>query len=354
MEQTDSNLDYALRAIQDPRLRNTEEFSTWIRQEGNKELFRELMACREAVMREQLARAQKKRVRMRIVYGAVAAAAVFMGVVLFSGLLTFSVGTQKQPIRLFAANDNPDGVTLQVDNQSQTLVEDSMMDVNEWKKQAVAGVDTVKTLTLTTPRGRDFTLVLSDGTKVWMNAESTLRYPLAFNGKERSVELIGEACFQVAKDKEHPFIVRADGLETKVLGTKFNVRSYKNEERHVTLVNGRVQVNHAGNNILLNPGEDLTCTCDGRTKVDAVNIAAYTAWTEGLFYFEDMPLERIMQSLGRWYNVNIDFEDQALYSIKINFWADRNSSLEETLRLMNKLRSVRVEYQSGTILVKHT
>lgn len=139
-----------------------------------------------------------------------------------------------------------------------------------------------------------------------------------------------------------------------MLGTKFNVRSYKGEERHVTLVNGRVQVNHEGKGILLNPGEDLACTCDGQTKVRTVNIAAYTAWTDGLFYFEDMPLDKIMQSLGRWYNVNIDFEDQSLYAVKINFWAERNSSLEETLHLLNKLKSIRVEYQNGTILVKHT
>lgn len=113
-----------------------------------------------------------------------------------------------------------------------------------------------------------FLLVLADGTKVWLNAESRLRYPVAFNGKERRVELEGEACFEVAKDAEHPFIVCANGMNTMVLGTKFNVRSYSVEDRHVTLVNGKVQVTNTVNNksVTLRPGQDLTYTETGEEK----------------------------------------------------------------------------------------
>ena len=216
----------------------------------------------------------------------------------------------------------------------QQLLTDSVMDVKDWK---TVSADTVCCQTLTTPRGKDFLLVLADGTKVWLNAESRLRYPVAFNGKERRVELEGEACFEVAKDAEHPFIVCANGMNTMVLGTKFNVRSYSVEDRHVTLVNGKVQVTNTVNNksVTLRPGQDLTYTETGEEKVSEVNIATYTAWTEGMFYFEDVPLEEIMGALGRWYNVNIDFERRELYHIRLNFWANKNTHLDEALELTN-------------------
>ena len=197
-------------------------------------------------------------------------------------------------------------------------------------------------------------IITADGTKVWLNAESRLRYPVAFNGKERRVELEGEACFEVAKDAEHPFIVCANGMNTMVLGTKFNVRSYSVEDRHVTLVNGKVQVTNTVNNksVTLRPGQDLTYTETGEEKVSEVNIATYTAWTEGMFYFEDVPLEEIMGALGRWYNVNIDFERCELYHIRLNFWANKNTHLDEALELLNKLEKVQVDYQDGTITIK--
>ena len=176
-----------------------------------------------------------------------------------------------------------------------------------------------------------------------------------FRGKERRVELKGEACFEVAKDEEHPFIVRADGMDTRVLGTKFNVRSYKTEDRHVTLVQGKVQVTNMNSykSVMLQPGQDLTYTETGEEKISNVNIATYTAWTEGMFYFDDAPLEEIMSFLGRWYNVNIDFEQQELYNIRLNFWANRNTHLEEALELLNKLQKVHIDYQNETITIKH-
>ena len=234
----------------------------------------------------------------------------------------------------------------------QQLLEDSVMDIKEWKTLTP---DTTCCQTLTTPRGKSFLLVLSDGTKVWINAESSLRYPVAFNGKERRVELKGEACFEVAKDEECPFIVSADGMDTHVLGTKFNVRSYTTEDRHVTLVQGKVQVTNTNSltSVVLQPGQDLTYTETGEEKISRVNIATYTAWTEGMFYFEDSSLEEIMSSLGRWYNVNVDFEQVELYNIRLNFWTNRNAHLDEAVELLNKLEKVRVEYQDGTITIKH-
>ena len=196
---------------------------------------------------------------------------------------------------------------------------------------------------------------LPDHSVVWLNAGSTLRYPTTFKKDNRLVELKGEACFEVAKDEKCPFIVSADGMDTHVLGTKFNVRSYTTEDRHVTLVQGKVQVTNTNSlsSVVLQPGQDLTYTETGEEKISNVNIATYTAWTEGMFYFEDASLEEIMGYLGRWYNVNIDFERVELYDIRLNFWANRNAHPEEAVELLNKLEKVRVDYQDGTITIKH-
>lgn len=351
-EKTDQNLDYALRAIQDLHVRESEEFILWLSVPENKELFLELMACKEALMREKQVMKRRAKSRMRILAGLSAAAAILVLAFLIPSLFS-EYPVQPEPVRFFAATDDAGHVILQTDGQGEQLLKDSIMDLKEWKTLPV--VDTVCCQTLTTPRGKDFLLVLADGTKVWLNAESSLRYPVAFDGKQRRVELKGEACFEVAKNAACPFIVSADGMDTRVLGTKFNVRSYTSSDRHVTLVNGKVQVTNTANqsSVLLQPGQDLTYTATGEEKISTVNIATYTAWTEGLFYFEDTKLKDIMSAMGRWYNVNIDFEQTELYDIRLNFWADRNAGLDEALELLNKLHKVRADYQDGTIIIKH-
>lgn len=354
-EHSDPHLDYALKAIHDAQVRETEEFRLWMEIPENRALFGDLLACREALMREKLEHKQKLKVRIRrwsIVSASVAAAA-FIGFFLIPSLSSSSLEETAEPARFFSAIETGNQVILQTDGQDGQLLHDSVMDVKCW---TALSADTVCRCcqTLVTPRGKDFLLILADGTKVWLNAESRLRYPVTFNGEERRVELHGEACFEVAKDEKHPFIVSADGVETKVLGTKFNVRSYEEADRHVTLVHGKVEVTNSlnGKAVVLQPGENLSYTEAGEPKVAKVNVAAYTAWTEGLFYFEDMPLQEIMRTIGRWYNVNIDFEQPELYGIKLNFWADRRAGIEEALGLLNRLKKVNAEYQNGTITIR--
>ena len=208
---------------------------------------------------------------------------------------------------------------------------------------------------ITTSFGEKRQVTLPDGTLLVLNSCSQVRYPDRFVGDLREVELEGEGYFRVARNEKMPFVVRTKRLDVQVLGTRFDVKSYSTDEIvSVSVESGKVQVTNTVNNksVTLRPGQDLTYTETGEEKVSEVNIATYTAWTEGMFYFEDVPLEEIMGALGRWYNVNIDFERCELYHIRLNFWANKNTHLDEALELLNKLEKVQVDYQDGTITIK--
>ena len=175
--------------------------------------------------------------------------------------------------------------------------------------------------TMTTPNGRQFTVVLPDGTKVWMNAASSLRYPTVFTGTERRVEITGEAYFEVAKNAAMPFrAVVNKSTEVEVLGTAFNINSYGDEkEIRATLVEGAVKVitdNYAENNIssrILKPGQQARIsraeTNRGMlTVTDNVDIGKVIAWKNGLFNFNGVKLEDAMKQLARWYDIEVVYE----------------------------------------------
>jgi len=208
--------------------------------------------------------------------------------------------------------------------------------------------------TLQTPRCKDFQITLPDGTMVWLNAESTLRYPSRFSDKERIVELTGEAYFQVKKDSIHPFIVRTQHLTTQVLGTRFNFRSYGHEPCHVTLIEGKVAISRPGHteSQTLKSGQNACLTDEGTIQVKQVNTLPFTAWTEGYFYFEDIKLYQIMKELGRWYNLTIRFEKPQSMDHRFNFWADRRAPVETTLEQLNLLGKVLATLEGNTITIR--
>ena len=158
---------------------------------------------------------------------------------------------------------------------------------------------------------------LSDGTKVWLNAASSLRYPTQFNGKERKVYLTGEAYFEVAKDAAHPFMVKADRMDVTVLGTKFNVSSYPDDPiQRTALAEGSVLINDAGqlaengDGVMLKPGYEAAIRKNGRRiHVNKVNMEAALAWKNGMFIFDGESLGSMMRKLSRWYNVEVKYDD---------------------------------------------
>nr|WP_281358878.1 FecR family protein [Sphingobacterium prati] len=167
-------------------------------------------------------------------------------------------------------------------------------------------------LELTTPLGGMYQITLPDGTKVWLNAASSLKYPMSFAKNERKVILLGEAFFEVTKDNSRPFKVLSKGQEIEVLGTAFNVNAYpENTMIKTTLITGKVKLsndNHATLPIYLKPGQQSANTNSGNIRVANVDTAPFTAWKDGLFYFDETPLPDALQQIGRWYNVEVRYK----------------------------------------------
>jgi len=191
--------------------------------------------------------------------------------------------------------------------------------------------------TITTPNGGLYEVVLPDGSKVWLNSASSLKYPTVFKGKGRDVELTGEAYFEVAKNKNMPFTVHSNGQNVQVLGTHFNINAYADEQSiKTTLLEGSVKIsNNTLNPQFLHPGQQSTIN-KGRPEImitDADTSQAI-AWKNGLFYFKDADVASIMRSLARWYNLKVEFDGQIpqrRFSGKIY----RNVNAAEVLEIIN-------------------
>lgn len=169
---------------------------------------------------------------------------------------------------------------------------------------------------LEVPRGGECIITLDDGTKVWVNAETKLKYPVSFAGEQREVILEGEAFFEVVKDKK-PFIVKTSFGDVRVLGTAFGINAYVDQpEGYTTLVRGKVSVTAgAGEPLVIQPGEQVVSSKDGKTRKQEVNVDEFVGWKDGIYVFRDKKLVDIMNILERWYNISVLFEDESLKSL---------------------------------------
>lgn len=168
--------------------------------------------------------------------------------------------------------------------------------------------------TMTTPKGRQYQLVLPDGTGVWLNAASSITYPIAFVGNDRTVTITGEAYFEVAKDKSKPFHVKVNDMEVEVLGTHFNINSYAEESViRTTLLEGSVKISEGltasvGRTVMLRPGQQAVNTGAGITVNSDANIDQIMAWKNGMFNFNKLSLQEVLRQLSRWYDVDIVYK----------------------------------------------
>ncbi|WP_183557844.1 FecR family protein [Mucilaginibacter sp. SP1R1] len=165
--------------------------------------------------------------------------------------------------------------------------------------------------TITTPRGGQYQIELEDGTKIWLNAASSIKFPQVFADKNRQVELNGEAYFEVAKNKAKPFIVKANGTLIQVFGTHFNVNAYMdNSSIAATLLEGSVSMTYAGTTVMLKPGQQgVTSQNKVPIKTNFVDTEEITAWKNGLFIFHDQSIANIMKQVSRWYDVDVEYKD---------------------------------------------
>ena len=206
--------------------------------------------------------------------------------------------------------------------------------------------------TLRVPKGAEYKLTLNDGTVVWLNSESELRYPTSFEGEKREVFLKGEGYFSVAHDEQHPFIVVSSDIYTKVYGTEFNVRSYGEEDIHVTLVRGRVSVKKTekGSEYTLNPGENARFV-ESVPEITKVNVNRYIAWKDGYFYYENESLEFIMDDLKRWYGFDVVYVGNQVKDYRFELWASRDSEISVITDLLMKTNRIGIKVNGKTLVV---
>ncbi|WP_288883415.1 FecR family protein [Pedobacter panaciterrae] len=202
--------------------------------------------------------------------------------------------------------------------------------------------------TIRTPRGGQYKLSLPDGTKVWLNAASSLTYPISFDWlKERRIELNGEAYFEVAKDKLHPFLVQSKTQTVKVLGTRFNISAYSDDQfTNTTLLEGIVQVNQ----VTLKPGQQAV-NSGAAIKVNAVDPNDVIAWKDGEFSFRNEPLQNIMKKISRWYNVDVVYQNKEAGKQIFGGTISKYGKISEILHILELTGDVKFRLEGKTITV---
>ncbi|TDE15223.1 FecR family protein [Dyadobacter psychrotolerans] len=206
--------------------------------------------------------------------------------------------------------------------------------------------------TVTTPKGGQYHIILPDGSKVWLNAASSLRFPTAFNGKERAVEITGEVYFEVAHNQKMPFVVKAGQTQIAVLGTHFNVMAYTDEKvLKTTLLQGSVKVSRAGKSAMLSPGQQarVKMISDHIGVFDNIDTEKEMAWKNGYFQFQDDNLENIMRQISRWYDVDVTYEGnpgKETFTGRL----PRNGNVSKVLKILS-LSGVKFRIEGKSIIV---
>ncbi|AZS29388.1 FecR family protein [Butyricimonas faecalis] len=203
------------------------------------------------------------------------------------------------------------------------------------------------------PRGGEFCLTLSDGTRVWLNSETSIQYPVVFGTKERRVFIQGEAYFEVAKDAKKPFTVQFMSSSVTVLGTSFNIRAYPEEKQsQTTLAEGSVRIYSPGSSMLLKPGEQAEVKAlSGEMVKKEVEVKTFTSWKDGRFVFEQEPLENIMRTLERWYDIRVIFRDEGAKRISLSGNLKRYGDFSQVMNMLQMTGDVRFELHGNDVYI---
>ncbi|CAN5681775.1 DUF4974 domain-containing protein [soil metagenome] len=209
--------------------------------------------------------------------------------------------------------------------------------------------------TMTTQRGRQFKLVLEDGTKVWLNAASSIHFPTVFGKKQRNVDITGEAYFEVAKNANRPFTVSVNGMQVQVLGTHFNINAYGNEpEVRTTLLEGSVKVIKNNQMQMLVPGQQARLNNSNELSViKNVNTGEIIAWKDELFSFNNTDIESLIRQISRWYDVDLEFVMPANFQpLRFTGKISRNVTLSTLLKMLELTGDVSFLIEGKKITIK--
>lgn len=289
---------------------------------------------------------------------------------LATGILYFTRNHQQPPVQI--ATTHPPAIAPGGNKAILTLADGSQITLDSASNGAIAHQGNVQVIKLNngqlaykadaagtnelhynrlvTPRGGQFMIILPDGSKVWLNAATALRYPTAFRGHTREVELSGEAYFEIAPDAHQPFVVKVNNMAVKVLGTHFNIMGYADENSiQTTLLEGAVQVQHNTAGVRLQPGQQASLQGDNMTVKKDVDVDEIVAWKNGYFHFNHASLPGVMRQISRWYDVEVIYEaniPEREFGGKI----ERNSSLNDILKIL-ELSNVHYKIKGRTIII---
>ena len=265
-----------------------------------------------------------------------------------------------EPGQVKATLELPGGKTLALKDMKQGEIEvDKGLKAMQttqglvYDSTVVLNVEELKFNTLKIPRGGEFRLTLADGTRVILNSATRLKYPVAFGQRERKVYLDGEAYFEVTKNVDHPFIVRTEKSAIRVLGTSFNVCSYTDDKfEQTTLVNGAVEVLYRDQLYRLKPGEQFEMQAGNECpEVKKVDVKLYMSWQEGIFRFQDMPLDELVLKLQRWYNVNFFFANESCRKYHFTGAIRKDVDFKEFIDLIELVTKVQFSVKENTIII---
>ena len=378
----DDDIEFANRLLARREELNDEEVTAWLKEKDHVELLDEIAAIRQKLSGQSygengeeeflyLEKSIYDRKSRRMTLRWSIAASIILLVGLFVGRTINGVRDIHEEQELAKSVMQPGtskAILMMADGKEVVLEQGQNLNIllNERVRVATSsqgivyeeygkGMVTEEYNKLTTPVGGECSLVLSDGTKVFLNADSELKYPVEFSDGKRIVDLKGEAYFEVHKDSLRPFIVRMNGAEVTVLGTSFNVNTYGDDGQiYTTLVNGSVRVSSVKNGQaeVLKPGmQSVMDVQSGQLTVREVDVEPYVAWREGRFVFRAMTLDLIMRQLQRWYDFEVFYQNPELKDYEFRGVIKRDMDLDKVLSVIKVTTNVDFEVKGKVITI---
>lgn len=378
----DDDIEFANRLLARREELNDEEVTAWLKEKDHVELLDEIAAIRQKLSGQSygengeeeflyLEKSIYDRKSRRMTLRWSIAASIILLVGLFVGRTINGVRDIHEEQELAKSVMQPGtskAILMMADGKEVVLEQGQNLNIllNERVRVATSsqgivyeeygkGMVTEEYNKLTTPVGGEYSLVLSDGTKVFLNADSELKYPVEFSDGKRIVDLKGEAYFEVHKDSLRPFIVRMNGAEVTVLGTSFNVNTYGDDGQiYTTLVNGSVRVSSMKNKQeeILKPGmQSVMNVQSGLLTVRKVDVEPYVAWREGRFVFRAMTLDLIMRQLQRWYDFEVFYQNSELKDYEFRGVIKRDMDLDKVLSVIKATTNVDFEVKGKVITI---